>query len=173
MSQHDKRIQLSIALGIALILLTAVVFAEDKAPEQADFNDDVAERFPGMQIREISDFRQYSHDILLIVAKKMGVRLSDEVPAPLLLTDLDVTASMFNSWLGENEERFHIICSCYFPRENIIVVFGTSRLDSLAHELVHFVQVQYEHVNIGVFDMTGLELEAVEIQHWFRRNHME
>lgn len=172
MSQHDRRHQLSTLGGIVLFLWIAAFHPEGKAWEKHGSDQELAESFPSLQIKDISDLKQYSGDILLIVGKKMGVKLSNEVPEPLILTDLELTEETFSLWLGATKNQFHALSPYYFPEKNIIVVVGSVRLDSLAHELVHYVQVQYQHLNIAFPDAYQLELEAVAIQRWFKQNYM-
>ncbi|WP_417566579.1 hypothetical protein [Marinobacter sp.] len=172
MERDDRGCRRSIFEGIILLLLTAALFSDGKAREKQSLDNGIGENFPAVQIKDISDFKQYAHPILLIVAKKMGVELGNEIPAPLILIDVELTEREFNLWLGNTGEPFHAMFPYYFPENNTIVVVGTSRLDSLAHEFVHYLQVQYEHINIDFSDAHQLELEAVEIQHWFKQNYM-
>ena len=40
--------------------------------------------------------------------------------------------------------------------------------DSLAHEYVHFLQVQYQKTNILSNETGFIELEAIDLQNWYR-----
>jgi len=42
--------------------------------------------------------------------------------------------------------------------------------DALAHELVHYLQARYRR---DALDTDWAELEAVQIQHWFRAEYMQ
>lgn len=68
------------------------------------------------------------------------------------------------------------ITNAYIIKKNIVYLVddlayyekvGRFIDDSLAHELTHFVQVQYQNWDITVGD-ASIEADAVDIQTWFR-----
>ena len=129
--------------------------------------------FVTCQIGEISNFRECSHDILQIVARKMGVELNENIPKPLILTDTQISPKEFSLYLGCEVE---VVCPYYFHKRNTIVIPLDCRLDSLAHELVHYFQVMYQNENLGFDcgpDIENLEMEAVAIQRWFKSKYLE
>ncbi len=66
-----------------------------------------------------------------------------------------------NAFAIENNEIYLLDDADYYQRTKRCID------DSLAHEIVHFVQVKYQNYDIND---ESLEWEAVEIQTWFREN---
>ena len=82
-------------------------------------------------------------EVLDMVADEMNIQLSEEKPLPLII------------------KGSHFIVSCYYPTNNFIVLTQDSGQETLAHELVHYLQAKYRGVtlDIGMF----LEKEAILI----------
>ena len=113
------------------------------------------------------------------VALRMGVTLRREVPQPRIrlesVTPIDSFRNAVEAQWGGRPKRFS---NAYVPATNEIYLIddpeyyaanGRTIDDSLAHELVHFLQTRYRHASpAGEFQ----ELEAVAIQRWFRSEHM-
>ncbi|WP_166266775.1 hypothetical protein [Marinobacter caseinilyticus] len=154
---------------VSLISLISFMPSNGTAQEESLVNGGgVSECFPTSQIKDISNFRQYSNELFLMVARKMGITIDRTVPMPAILTDLELTEEEFNLWLRQTAGPFHAMFPYYFPDQNTILVLESSRLDSLVHEFVHFFQVKYRHVIPDLLNGVQLEYEATEIQHWFR-----
>ena len=129
--------------------------------------------FPDCQIEEISNFGWYCDDIFQIVAGKMGLEINKDVPKPIILTDKQITHQKFNSYLGWDAKE---VFPYYFSKKNIIVFPLNYKLDTLAHEFVHYFQVMYRNENLS-FDYglytEILEGEAVAIQKWLKAKYIE
>lgn len=66
-----------------------------------------------------------------------------------------------NAYAIDNNEIYLLDDAEYYQRTNRCLD------DSLAHEIVHFVQVKYQNFDIND---ESLEWDAVDIQTWFREN---
>ena len=131
-------------------------------------NADDKKTFPDCQIAEIGNLEIFSDKIFQIVALKMQLEIDKNVPKPIILTDRQITPHKFSSYLGF---RVKELIPYYFFKKNTLVVPLNCRLDSLAHELVHYFQVMYRNENLD-FDcgpyIDNLEVEALVIQRWFK-----
>jgi len=115
---------------------------------------------------------------LQIVARRMRVELDPGVPAPAIrfesVTSLerfqDVTERQWgfrpkrfvNVFVAETNEIYLIDDPAYYAAT------GHTIDESLAHELVHYVQARYGRANF--YDWA--EHEAVAIQKWFRTEYL-
>ena len=128
--------------------------------------------FPDCQIKEISDLGECSNNIFEIVADRMGLEINENLPKPIILTDTQITRQKFSSYLGWDAKE---VTPYYFSRQNTVVIPLNCKLDSLAHELVHYFQVMYRNENLSpecgpYIDI--LEMEAVAIQRWFKVEYL-
>jgi len=117
--------------------------------------------------------------ILQVVARRLGVELSAKVPMPAILLEsrtplARLQAAAERQW-GIRPEVF---VNAYVRAENEIYLIDDADLyerrasspdDSLAHELVHYLQVKYLDEPL---DDDWAESRAVEIQRWFRATYM-
>lgn len=129
--------------------------------------------FPNCQIKEISNFKRYYNEIFQIVADRMGLRINKSIPKPIIFTDKQITLRKFNSDLGFDSNQ---IFPCYFSKHNTIVIPLNCKLDNLAHELVHYFQVMYRNEDLSYdygLPTEVLEMEAVEIQKWFKAKYIK
>jgi len=129
--------------------------------------------FPDCRIEEIGNFEKYSDDIFRIVAGKMDLEISENRPKPIILTDKQISHQKFNSYLGWDAKE---VFAYYFSRKNTIVIPLNCKLDTLAHELVHYFQVMYRNEDLssdyGLYTEL-LEMEAVAIQKWIKTKYIE
>lgn len=136
--------------------------------------------YPDCCIKEISNFKMYCDEIFQIVGNKMGLKVNERMPKPTILTDDQLTLQQFRSYLGWDVKE---ILPYYFHKNNIIVIPGHCKLDSLVHEFVHYFQVMYQNKNWDVncdpyrFNLCdpyrfNLEVEAMAIQRWFKAKFM-
>lgn len=116
--------------------------------------------------------------ITSIVAEKMNIRLRPEIKLPTLKVEGDVKLSEFQdaaekSW-GMRPDAF---LNMYQPEKNQVFLMananyylsrGRSIFDSLAHEIVHVMQVLYQAADFTTDSSDHYEGEAVRIQTWFR-----
>jgi hypothetical protein len=122
---------------------------------------------------EISNLEKFYDKIFQIVAGKMRLEIDKNVPKPIILTDLQITPKEFSRYLGWKAEE---LIPYYFFRKNTLVVPLNCKLDSLAHELVHYFQVMYRNENLDLDCgpcIDNLEMEAVTIQRWFKSKYLE
>ena len=161
---HSKK-QIS---ALLILLLIALDLCSGLKVVSAD-NDN---SFPDCPIEEISNFAECYDKILRIVAGKMGLEMDKKIPEPVILTDVQITPQKFSRHLGWEVQ---CLIPYYFSGENILVIPLNCKLDSLAHELVHYFQVMYRNENLGLDcgpDIENLEMEAVSIQRWFKARYM-
>jgi hypothetical protein len=161
---HSKK-QISALLVLLLIVL-------DLCSGLKVVNADDNKSFPACPIEEISNLVEFFDRIFLIVAGKMRIEINSTVPKPAILTDIQITPQEFSSYLGWEVED---LIPYYFSSKNILVIPLDCKLDSLAHELVHYFQVMYRNENLGLDcgpDIENLEMEAVSIQRWFKARYM-
>ena len=128
--------------------------------------------YPNCYIKEISNFRMCCEEIFLIVMNKMGLEVNERIPKPTILMDDQLTLLQYNNYLGWDATE---IIPCYSHKNNILVIPGYCKLDNLSHEFVHYFQVMYRNENLnydyGLY-MDTLEIEAKEIQRWFKAKFM-
>lgn len=116
---------------------------------------------------------------LQIVARRMKVKLDPGIPAPAIRFESATSLERFQNaaerqW-GFRPERF---VNAFVAHTNEIYLiddpayYAASKRtidDSLAHELVHYVQARYGRAN--AYDWA--EVEAVTIQKWFRAEYLD
>ena len=128
--------------------------------------------FPDCRIEEIGNFEKYSDDIFRIVAGKMDLEISENRPKPIILTDKQITLKQFNSYLGWDAIE---TLPYYFHKKNTIVIPCYCKLDSLAHEFVHYFQAMYQGEDLDCTDgmiSEDRESVAILIQRWFKKKFM-
>lgn len=129
--------------------------------------------YPDCRIKEISNFRVYCDEIFRIVAHKMGFEMNERIPKPIILMDNQLTLQRYNSYLGWEANK---ILPYYFHKKNILVIPSYCKLDSLAHEFVHYFQVMYQMDDFDFTDGMSTEVrefEAVSIERWFKARYMK
>jgi hypothetical protein len=154
-------------------LLILLLIASDVCFGLKNLNAENNTVFPNYPIKEISNFQVICDQIFQIVAGKMGLKINENIPKPVILTDKQISRQKFNSYLGWDVE---VVCPYYFFKKNTVVIPLNCKLDSLAHELVHYFQVMYRNENLdfscGPY-IENLEMEAVSIQRWFKSNFLD
>lgn len=105
------------------------------------------------------------------VARAMGVKLRSEMPLPTIhLASVTPLARFQDAIEAQWGFRPHLIANAYVVARNEIYLDdsadyyrrrGRTLDDSLAHELVHYLQAQYLHQDLGD---DSCEMEAVVIQ---------
>lgn len=123
---------------------------------------------------------RYSREcIVRAVAWKKKVTLREDIPLPSVRYGSETPAEEFNDAVEPQwGMRPDIVLNVYVFRFNRIYLLDDAAYymkmgrfidDSLAHELVHFLQVKYKDVTeMGDAE----EWEAVDIQTWFRGTYM-
>ncbi len=82
-----------------------------------------------------------TEEIFQAVARIMGVTIRERVPRPRILVGEEVDSTTFSRYVGFDTGGK--IFSAYFPKPNLIVLREWQR-HTLAHEFVHYFQVQYQ-----------------------------
>jgi hypothetical protein len=117
--------------------------------------------------------------ILAQVARRMNVALRPEVPVPAIYVESATPLRQFQDAI-DPQWRFrpHVFANAYVAARNEIYLiddaayynrFGRTIDDSLAHEFVHYIQVQYLRADLA--DPVS-ESDAIAIQHGFRQAHI-
>ncbi|MNK51243.1 hypothetical protein D3C87_701410 [compost metagenome] len=117
--------------------------------------------------------------LLQLVRTKMKVKTpADMFPRIRFETEVpfDEYQDAIEKWWGVRPEFFN---NTYDVPNNTIYVTNNMRwyksprtpMDSLVHELAHFVQVR--DLKIGDGDADHLEAQAIEVQTWFRENRAQ
>lgn len=172
LSEGDMIKQALIGLSLAGILtvgpITLPPYTQSVTLEQK-----VEKSFPNKKMGEIENFRQYSDDVMKIVAEKMKISLKENIPKPRIVTNDEITQKEFNNLLGYPDDFFNTMCPYYFDNVNTILVLNELKIDTLAHEFVHYFQVKYRNYDLHNGPADAFEQEAVSIQHWFRDNYIK
>jgi hypothetical protein len=117
--------------------------------------------------------------ILEAVARRMGVRLQPDMPPPAIRLESGTPLQRMQA-AAEKQWGFRppVFVTTYATATNEIYLIDEAALyeryrrtldDSLAHELVHYIQARY----LGDrFHTEWSEVEAVAIQTWFREQFM-
>jgi hypothetical protein len=117
--------------------------------------------------------------ILEQVAKRMGVVLRPDVPPPAIRLESRTPLAHLQA-AAERQWNFRpeVFTTTYATATNEVYLIDEARLyerygatldDSLAHELVHYIQAHY----LGDrFTTDWSETEAVAVQTWFLSEHM-
>jgi len=132
-----------------------------------------ANQFPAKKIKDMPNYKEYSDEIMYLVANRMGIRITNDIPKPKIITDREITIEEFGRLTGHLGAKAK--CSYYFYKLNIILVSGDVNLSVLAHEFVHYFQVQYKKIDpeMILLGWDFLEPEALLIEDWFKRNFIE
>ena len=129
--------------------------------------------YPNSCIKEIKHFNNYFEEIFQIIATKMGLEINLIIPKPIILMDNQISLLKFNKYL--NWDCTEMI-PYYFHKINTIVIPRDFKLDSLAHEYVHYFQVMYQKDDFdsqNSMRADAREREALFIQRWFRAKFLE
>jgi len=110
----------------------------------------------------------------------MGITLRAEVPLPPVFVASETPLQQFQDAIeAQWGFRPDLIANAYAARTNEIYLLDSAAYyrkhgrfidDSLAHELVHYLQVRYQNADIR--DGEWLEADAVMVQTWFREEIM-
>jgi hypothetical protein len=117
--------------------------------------------------------------ILEAVAQRMNVTLRPEVPLPEVYLESSTPLAQFQDAM-EAQWRFRppLVANAYSVARNEIYLSDDASFylqikrsldDSLAHEFVHYIQAKYLNEDLHA---DGCEVQAVEIQRWFRDVHV-
>lgn len=120
---------------------------------------------------------------LQAVASKMQLALRAEIPEPWLILKSGTTLQEFQTAV-ERQWGFKpdVVTNVYIHSINTIYLAndasfygganGRTLDESVAHELAHYLQVKYRG-DLQDSQSERLEMEAIEIQRWFRETYMK
>lgn len=171
-----------VSLGLAgLLLITPAIpiYAQHSPAEQTTLEYKIEKTFPNKEIKDIEDFRQYSDDIMKIVAEKMNIKLDEKIPKPKILTEMTLDEYNRRSYEFSKKAGYPLqkpleaMCPTFFIEENEILLMEDSKLHTLAHELVHFFQIKYRQEDPFNDPYDNLEREAVYIQREFEDKYLK
>lgn len=173
-----------VSLGLAgLLFFTPAmpIYAQHNPAEQTTLEYKIEKTFPSESVKDIKDFRQYSDDIMKIVAQKMNIKLDEKIPKPKIITEKEMTLDEYNRRAYEFSKKagypltkpLEARCPTYFGEENEILLLEESKLHTLAHEYVHYFQIQYRHDDPTTDPYDCLEKEAILIQREFQKEYLK
>jgi hypothetical protein len=122
---------------------------------------------------------KYSEEFILnAVLQKKHLSLKSELPLPVVFLSSTTPLKKFQDAI-EPQWGFRpdVFTNAYAFKSNEIFLMDDENYyqthkrcidDSLAHELVHYVQVKYQNADLAD---DSLEAEAVDIQTWFRESY--
>ena len=116
--------------------------------------------------------------VLELVAERMQVKLRPDVPLPAVFVESTVPLRQYQDAM-EAQWRFRppLVSNAYAIERNEIYLSDDASFygrlkrtidDSLAHELVHYIQARYFGEDLST---DGCEVQAVEVQRWFREEY--
>jgi len=117
--------------------------------------------------------------VLELVAERMQVKLRPDVPLPAIFVESTVPLRQYQDAM-EVQWRFRppLVSNAYAIERNEIYLSDDASFyrrlkrtidDSLAHELVHYVQAKYFNEDLST---DSCEMQAAEIQRWFREAYV-
>ena len=117
--------------------------------------------------------------VLELVARRMQVTLRPDVPLPAIFVESTVPLRQYQDAM-EAQWRFRppVVSNAYAIERNEIYLSDDASFyrrlkrtidDSLAHELVHYVQAKYFNEDLST---DGCEIQAAEVQRWFREEYV-
>jgi hypothetical protein len=115
--------------------------------------------------------------VLELVAERMQVKLRPDVPLPAIFVESAIPLRQFQDVMEAASFCPPMVANAYSIATNEIYLSDDASFyvrlkrtldDSLAHELVHYIQAKY----LGE-DLTtdGCEMQAAEVQRWFREEY--
>ena len=137
-------------------------------------------RFDAATTEKVAVLQHDPDFVLRAVAARMGIALLPETRVPTLLLE---SRTAPERWRAAAERHWRMrpaaFTAFYMAEQNEIYLIdeaaqyerrGGTLDDALAHELVHYLQARYRR---DALDTDWAELEAVQIQHWFRAEYMQ
>ncbi len=173
-----------VSLGLAgLLFFTPAmpIYAQHSPAEQTTLEYKIEKTFPNESVKDIKDFRQYSDDIMKIVAEQMNIKLDERIPKPKIITEKEMTLDEYNRRAFEFSKKagyplkapLEAMCSTYFGEENEILISEDRKLHTLAHELVHYFQIKYRQDDPLNDPYDNMEREAIYIQREFEKEYLK
>jgi hypothetical protein len=116
--------------------------------------------------------------VLELVAERMQVKLRPDVPLPAIFVESAIPLRQFQDAMeGQWQFRPPMVANSYSIATNEIYLSDDASFyrrlkrtldDSLAHELVHYIQAKYFGEDLTT---DSCEMQAAEVQRWFREEY--
>jgi len=162
-----------------LVAAAAVMFLVTAATLSARASKTASSTPPRALPERVAMLRYNPQFILQAVARRMGIALLPGMPVPAVLLESRTPLERLQA-AAERQWGFrpHVFVTAYASAGNEIYLIDDATLyerykgtpdDSLAHELVHYLQANYRK---DTFNTDWSEFEAVAIQTWFRNEYM-
>jgi hypothetical protein len=129
----------------------------------------------------VAELKYSPECILQAVAKEKHIALRNDVALPPIFVESKTPLKQFQDAI---EPQWHLrpeaFSNAYIIARNEIYLIDEADYyarndrfidDSLAHELTHYLQVVYQHFDLGSGD-ESLEGDAIYVQTWFRDEFM-
>jgi hypothetical protein len=169
-------------MGIFYRALLTIVFISFMV-SQARANDAELVNIANKPLVPLAPIHQAKVCILKIIAEKMNATLPAIEQWPTLRLEGEVSLKYYQDqvepWWNFRPDMF---TNVFVPNSNEVFLFTEkayykrhkrSIFDSLAHELVHYIQVMVNKIDLKADPMNAemAESEAVSIQTWFRETY--
>jgi hypothetical protein len=162
---------------LAAVAAAMLALAATELPARVAERPEVIPADPPARVAALQHDPQF---ILEAVARRMGITLRRELSPPAIRLESRTPLERLQA-AAERQWGFrpHVFTTTYASAGNEIFLiddpvlytrYGGTPDDSLAHELVHYLQARYRRDD---FSSDWSESEAVAIQTWFRREYME
>ncbi|MCX5795254.1 MAG: hypothetical protein NTY77_07170 [Elusimicrobia bacterium] len=168
-----------------LALLLLALAAPVSAQQLPDLASAAQELSAAVKANPIKSYVQPKHDLQCIFEGVLAIMKvaprSDAAMPPLYLQDKTPLKQFQDAVEPQWQMRPDMYLNVYVAARNEIYVLNEAQYyqrvgrfvdDSIAHELVHYVQVMYRKIPIEQFD-DGMEGEAVSVQTEFRERYMK
>ena len=166
-------------------LFAALLTVPASAQQMPDLSSAQAELSAAVKKSPFKGYVQPKHDLQCIftgVLAIMGKTAKPEIPMPALFLQDKTPLKQFQDAVEPQwKMRPDMFLNVYVADQNAVYVMNEAGYyaklgrfvdDSIAHELVHYVQVKYKGIRIEDFD-DSLEGEAIEVQTEFRERYMK
>lgn len=168
-------------IALLLLALTSPVCAQ----QLPDLSSVQGQLSAAVKAAPFKRYVQPRHDLRCIFAGVlhiMGKPARAEVPMPPLFLEDKTPLGQFQDAVAPQwNMRPDVFLNVYIAARNEIYVLNQAEYyekvgrfvdDSIAHELVHYVQVRYSNIPIEQFD-DSMEGEAISVQTDFRERYMK
>jgi hypothetical protein len=167
------------------LLLASLLTVPASAQQLPDLSAVQAQLSAAAKASPIKNYVQPKYDLQCIftgVLAIMDKQAKADIPMPALYLENRTPLKQFQDAVEPQwGMRPDVFLNVYAADQNAVYVMNEAEYyrklgrfvdDSIAHELVHYVQVKYKGIRIEDFD-DSLEGEAIEVQTEFRERYMK
>ena len=172
-------------MNMIAIVFASLLAVPASAQQMPDLSSAQAELSAAAKANPIKNYVQPKYDLQCTFAGVlaiMGKTAKPEIPMPALYLEQRTPLKQFQDAVEPQwKMRPDMFLNVYVADQNAVYVMNEAEYynklgrfvdDSIAHELVHYVQVKYKGIRIEDFD-DSLEGEAIEVQTEFRERYMK